>query len=158
VRFLLVDRITGFDAERAATGWKNVAMSEDYLDWHFPERPVMPGVLVLEACVQLAGWLEARSSEFERWFLVDRVASAKYYGLSVPGDRLDLRVERVDDDEPARRSFHAEARVGEERRAAFEFSGIAVPLASVEDPARMRRALATLEGRPPMGDPRGVRR
>ncbi len=70
MRFLLVDRIDDVEKDRSIRGSKLAAMSEDYFEWHFPERPIVPGVLILEACAQLAGWLEAASSDFERWFLI----------------------------------------------------------------------------------------
>ncbi|HBD06910.1 MAG TPA: beta-hydroxyacyl-ACP dehydratase, partial [Syntrophobacteraceae bacterium] len=64
MRYLLVDRITDWKAGESITGIKNVAMSEDFLEFHFAGNPVMPGVLALEALMQLTGWLEAASSEF----------------------------------------------------------------------------------------------
>ena len=93
MRFLLVDRIEEVVPGASARGWKNAAMSEDYFEWHFPERPIVPGMLVLESFAQLAGWVEAASSDFERWFLLDRVKAARYYAFAGPGDRIDLTLE-----------------------------------------------------------------
>jgi 3-hydroxyacyl-[acyl-carrier-protein] dehydratase len=146
VRFLLVDRITAYDADRSIHGWKNVAMSEDYLEWHFPERPIVPGVLILEACVQLAGWLEAASSDFQRWFLLDRVHSARYYDFAVPGDRIQLSLERIEHEDPERRAFRAETRVDERRGATLEIEGRLVPLASLESREAAQRAWSGLRG------------
>jgi 3-hydroxyacyl-[acyl-carrier-protein] dehydratase len=154
VRYLLVDRIESIDGDRAAVGWKNVAMSEDYLEWHFPGKPVVPGTLVLEAFVQLAGWLEASASSCERWVLLDRVVSARYAGISVPGDRLELRLERVGGADPARRAYRGESVVGGERRATVEFEAVVVPVESLDDRATIARDLATLRGG---GGPRGRR-
>ena len=64
MRYLLVDRIIALDPGNNITGVKNVAMSEDFLEFHFPKNPIMPGIMLLEALVQLSGWLEAASSDF----------------------------------------------------------------------------------------------
>jgi len=48
MRFILIDRITEFKPGRRAEAIKNVSLSEDFFDDHFPLRPVMPGVLILE--------------------------------------------------------------------------------------------------------------
>jgi 3-hydroxyacyl-[acyl-carrier-protein] dehydratase len=149
MRYLLVDRVEGVESSRSITGWKNVAMSEDYLEWHFPGQPIVPGTLVLEAFVQLAGWLEASSSGFTRWFLVDRVASARYFGFCVPGDRIDLRLEAVDVADPARRSYRGESTVSGERRALVEFEGRVVALQDLEARDRAEQAWRALRGEAP---------
>jgi 3-hydroxyacyl-[acyl-carrier-protein] dehydratase len=146
MRFLLVDRLGEARPGERMLGWKNVAMSEDYLEWHFPEQPIVPGVLVLEALVQLAGWHEAAVSGFERWFLVDTVRSARYYGFALPGDRLELELEPVACTDPARRAWRGESKVGGERRAVVEFEGAAVPLESLESRAAVERMHKALRG------------
>jgi hypothetical protein len=65
MRYLLVDRIDELVAGVSAKARKNVAMTEDYLEWHFHGQPVVPGTLVLEAFAQLAGWLEANVTGVE---------------------------------------------------------------------------------------------
>ncbi len=145
MRFLLVDRIAAFEADRSISGWKNAAMSEDYLEWHFPERPIVPGMLILEACAQLAGWLEAASSDFERWFLLDGVRSARYYAFAVPGDRIDLTLECVEAGE-GRRVYKAESRVGDVRGASIEFEGRVLDLETLEAREAARNAWSTLRG------------
>ena len=151
MRYLLVDRIERVEAASIA-GWKNVAMSEDYLEWHFPGQPIVPGTVVLEAFVQLAGWLEASASDFQRWVLLDRVASARYFGFAVPGDRIELRIEAVAAADPARRSYRGESRVGGDVRASVEFEGVVVALDALEDRERARRAFETLSGAAPGRD------
>ena len=66
MRFLLLDRIEEVVPGQSVRGWKNASMTEDYFEWHFPERPIVPGVLVLESFVQLAGWAEAASPNSPR--------------------------------------------------------------------------------------------
>ena len=57
MRFFLIDRITEWDVGHSARAIKNVALSEDFFDDHFPRRPVMPGVLIVEGMAQLSGLL-----------------------------------------------------------------------------------------------------
>lgn len=146
MRFLLVDRVTEHTPDVSIRGWKNVAMAEDYLEWHFPERPIMPGMLILEACAQMAGWLEAASSDFERWFLLDQVRSARYYDFAIPGDRIDITLERVASDDDERRVYRAETSVDGKRGASLEFEGRITDFAALEDTADARRAWAHLRG------------
>jgi 3-hydroxyacyl-[acyl-carrier-protein] dehydratase len=154
VRWLLVDRIDVVEPGRRAVGWKNAAMSEDVFEWHFPDRPIVPGTVVLEAFAQLAGWLEAVGSEFERWVLLDRVASAKVVGFAVPGDRIELRLEQIPHADPGRRAYRAESLVGGERRALVEFEAVVVPLESLDAKDRARRTFDVLRGAPPPPGPR----
>ncbi|MGC9195377.1 MAG: hypothetical protein ACP5IL_07980, partial [Syntrophobacteraceae bacterium] len=92
MRYLLVDRVTTVESGRAIEGVKSVAMSEDFLEFHFLKNPIMPGIMLLEALVQLTGWLEAVSSDFKKWFLVSRVLKCGFYGFVIPGDRVELSV------------------------------------------------------------------
>jgi 3-hydroxymyristoyl/3-hydroxydecanoyl-(acyl carrier protein) dehydratase len=57
MRFFLIDRITHWQVGQSAEAIKNIALSEDFFDDHFPRRPVMPGVLILEGMAQLSGLL-----------------------------------------------------------------------------------------------------
>lgn len=61
--FLMVDRIVGFEGETKCTGVKNVTVNEPYFNGHFPDHPIMPGVLQLEAMAQVASVLMLRRSE-----------------------------------------------------------------------------------------------
>jgi 3-hydroxyacyl-[acyl-carrier-protein] dehydratase len=160
MRYLLVDRIQPATPGAPFSGWKNVAMSEDYLEWHFPEQPIMPGVLVLEALAQLAGWHEAQASGFTRWFLLDQVRSARYYGFAVPGDRLELTLEPLEASAPDRRAWRGESQVLGERRALAEFEGVTVPLETLESREQVERAWRVLRAEPALrpdggGRPRG---
>ncbi len=94
MRYLLVDRIMALEPGNKITGVKNVAMSEDFLEFHFPKNPIMPGIMLLEALIQLSGWLDAASSDFRKWFLVSRVLKCSFYGFVLPGDQVELSCER----------------------------------------------------------------
>ncbi|HDY65929.1 MAG TPA: hypothetical protein ENH84_06840 [Phycisphaerae bacterium] len=57
MRFFLIDKITRWDVGTGAEAMKNVALSEDFFDDHFPRRPVMPGVLIIEGMAQIRAML-----------------------------------------------------------------------------------------------------
>lgn len=92
--FLLVDRIVDIDGDNSATGIKNVTMNEPHFQGHFPEKPVMPGVLIIEAMAQTAGAICLHSLRSEKpsfvYFLT--IDEAKFRKPVVPGDRLEIKV------------------------------------------------------------------
>jgi 3-hydroxyacyl-[acyl-carrier-protein] dehydratase len=143
MRYLLVDRITGWEAGKEITGVKNVAMSEDFLEFHFPKTPVMPGIMLLEAMTQLAGWLEAAGSGFENWLLLTRVRKCNFYGFVLPGDqvRLEVRCAQAGAN-PAgagRRIYTGIGEVDGRKRIKTEFEGEIVSLGDIEDPEEQKR-------------------
>lgn len=139
MRFFLVDQIVEWKAGDSARGLKCVSMSEDYLEFHFPGNPVMPGVLLLEALAQLAGWLEAASSGFENWLLLERVDRAGFYGFALPGDQVELEVVMEKDAPAGERIFQASASVGGKKKVTAGMAGRLVPLAGLEDVDGCRR-------------------
>jgi len=144
VRYYLVDRIVQWEVNKSIRGIKNVAMTEDFLQYHFPRRPTMPGVLLLESMAQLAGWLEAISSEFTGWFLLEHVTSCKFYGLTGPGDQVEVALDIVPGAEPDRRRYRGTGSVAGKRRIAAEFEGQVVPLAAIEEPSSQRQLFKVL--------------
>ena len=94
--FLMVDRVEEIVLGQSARGYKNVSANEEFFNGHFPEYPVMPGVLILEALAQL--WAIAILSMEEHkgklGFLVgaDKVRWKKQV---TPGDKLELEIEIV---------------------------------------------------------------
>ena len=99
MRFLLIDKITNWEPGRKATAIKNVSLSEDFFDDHFPLKPIMPGVLVLEGMAQLAGLLLEAGVREESGrnikALMSMVEKAKFRRPARPGDSLEYRVEVI---------------------------------------------------------------
>lgn len=95
--FLLVDRVVALEPNKRVLAYKNVSINEPFFQGHFPGKPVMPGVLVIEALAQAGGLLTQLSSApgdplTETFYLV-KVDNAKFSNMVVPGDRLELDVE-----------------------------------------------------------------
>lgn len=95
--FLLVDRVVSFEPGKRIHAYKNVTLNEPFFQGHFPSRPVMPGVLVIEAMAQTGGLLFQLSTGgdnlSEKLFYLVKVDNAKFTRMVVPGDRLDMEVE-----------------------------------------------------------------
>lgn len=95
--FLLVDRVIELDAHKRIRAIKNVTFNEPYFQGHFPGRPVMPGVLVIEAMAQAGGLLTQLSLPRDaigdgKLFYLVKVDNARFNRMVVPGDQLDIEV------------------------------------------------------------------
>jgi len=90
---LMVDRIEELEAERVV-GVKNVTINEPFFAGHFPEFPVMPGVLILEAMAQVAGVLVLSSipDRHKKLVLLASVEQAKFRKPVRPGDQLRIEM------------------------------------------------------------------
>jgi 3-hydroxyacyl-[acyl-carrier-protein] dehydratase len=95
--FLLVDKIIEIDDDNSAIGIKNVTINEPHFQGHFPEQPVMPGVLIVEAMAQTAGAICIRSQNTDKPSLVYfmTIDNAKFRRPVVPGDRLEIHVKKL---------------------------------------------------------------
>ena len=97
MRFFLIDRITRWEVGALGEASKNVALSEDFFDDHFPRRPVMPGVLILEGVAQLSGLL-LEASLMQKYgksakAVLTVLERTKFRALVKPGDTLAYRAE-----------------------------------------------------------------
>lgn len=95
--FLLIDRVIDIDADNSAVGIKNVTMNEPHFTGHFPSQPVMPGVLIIEAMAQTAGVICMKHTGGDTPSLVYfmTIDNAKFRKPVVPGDRLELHVQKL---------------------------------------------------------------
>jgi len=93
--FLLVDRIIELEPGKRIVGIKNVTMNEPFFVGHFPNFPVMPGVLIIEAMAQTGGVLALRDETIgsEKLVLFAAIEEAKFRRPVVPGDQLRLELE-----------------------------------------------------------------
>ena len=96
MRYYLLDRVTEIVPGERAVGVKCVSLSDEVLHDHFPDHPVMPGALIVEAAAQLAGFLiettvNRPDAELRRALLV-QIQNAKFYEPVGPGDRMEITV------------------------------------------------------------------
>jgi len=92
--FLLVDRVVDYQKEKWIKAIKNVTINELFFQGHFPQEPVMPGVLMIEALAQTGGilaLLEGKDKDKIAYFMT--INNAKFRKPVVPGDQLALHVE-----------------------------------------------------------------
>lgn len=95
--FLLVDKIVDFKLDEKVVGVKNVSTNEPFFQGHFPSRPVMPGVLIVEAMAQTGGILLLNGLDNPEGKLVLFMAmnNVKFRKTVVPGDQLIMQVEMI---------------------------------------------------------------
>ncbi|MBW4663761.1 MAG: 3-hydroxyacyl-ACP dehydratase FabZ [Chroococcus sp. CMT-3BRIN-NPC107] len=92
--FALVDRIIEYVPGKRAVGIKNVTFNEPHFQGHFPGRPMMPGVLIVEAMAQVGGIVLTQLPELEGGlFLFAGIDKVRFRRPVVPGDRLIMTVE-----------------------------------------------------------------
>ncbi len=95
--FLLVDRIIEMEMGKRIVGIKNVTMNEPFFPGHFPGRPIMPGVLIIEAMAQTGGVLALKSVPPEevknKVLFFMSIDKAKFRKPVVPGDQLRFELE-----------------------------------------------------------------
>lgn len=96
--FLLVDRIVDIVANESATGIKCVTASEPHFQGHFPEKPIMPGVLIIEAMAQTAAVLVIKSQKINpegKLVYFMSINEARFRRPVVPGDMLQIEVAKI---------------------------------------------------------------
>ena len=96
--FLLVDKVVDIDGYASATGIKNVTMNEPHFQGHFPGKPIMPGVTIVEAMAQTVAVMVGTALGLQDkgmlvyFMAIDR---CKFRRMVVPGDRLELKMTTV---------------------------------------------------------------
>ena len=93
--FLLIDKVIDIDGYQSATGIKNVTMNEPHFQGHFPGKPIMPGVTIVEAMAQTAAVMVGTELGMEDqnmlvYFMA--IDKCKFRRMVVPGDRLELKL------------------------------------------------------------------
>jgi len=92
--FLLVDRVTHIEPGVSAKGYKNLTANEQFFEGHFPIKPIMPGVLQVEALAQLACLAILVQEQYrDKLGVFTGMDGFKFRSMVTPGDRLDLEVE-----------------------------------------------------------------
>ena len=95
MKFNLLDTVESISPERIVAT-KHVSLAEEYLADHFPTFPVLPGVMMLEALTQAAGWVLHRRTDFAKSFAVLKEAkNVKYGNFVAPGNHLRVEVDFV---------------------------------------------------------------
>lgn len=90
--FLLLDKVVDIVAEESGTGIKNVTINEQFFQGHFPNHPIMPGVLIIEAMAQTAAIVVKVSSSDDKLVYFMSVEEAKFRKPVLPGDVLFIHV------------------------------------------------------------------
>jgi len=130
--FLLVDRVLSIDKGKSIRALKNVTINEPFFEGHFPRRPVMPGVLMLEALAQAAALLafDATGSipDEDSVYYFAGMDAVRFKRPVVPGDQLILEVELLRTKAGVFK-FKARALVGEEVAVEAEITCAVRPVA-----------------------------
>jgi len=151
MRCLLVDKITACEPGVRIAGIKNVTLSENFLQDHFPGFPVMPGMLQVEAVLQLASWLVFATSGGARALRLVTIASVKFKEFIVPGDQMHMEIVMRAQDEDGivcNATVHVNDRLKTDlRRIRLAY----VPREDYDDPAAAQAHFDFISGKAPTG-------
>ena len=96
--FQMIERVTELVPNKSAKGIKNVSVNEPYFMGHFPDAPIMPGVLLIESAAQLCSLViapEGAADDANKLYVLLRVKDFKFLKPVIPGDTLEISVECV---------------------------------------------------------------
>ncbi len=88
MRWIWIDRFVKFEPGKTAQAVKNISLSEEHLQDHFPGYPVMPAALIIEGMAQTAGLLVCEASGFKEKVILAKITKAVFDDLAIPGDTL----------------------------------------------------------------------
>jgi 3-hydroxyacyl-[acyl-carrier-protein] dehydratase len=135
MKFYLTDRVLELERGKRLVALKNLTLAEEYLQDHFPAYPVSPGVLMIEALIQAAAWLQRASTDFSQSMVVlDEARNVKYGAFFKPGTSMRITVECLKQ-EPGLWSFKGLGQVEEQTTVQGRFTLRAFNLADT-DPAQ----------------------
>jgi len=118
--FLLVDRVLELEEGKSITALKNVTVNEEFFQGHFPARPIMPGVLQIEAMAQAAGVLAIKSGISGNMVYFMSMDNVKFRKPVVPGDQIIMKVV-VTQSRGKITKFHGESFVGSDMVSEADF-------------------------------------
>ncbi|HBH95610.1 MAG TPA: beta-hydroxyacyl-ACP dehydratase [Ruminococcaceae bacterium] len=95
--FQMIERVIELEPDKRAVGIKNVSVNEPYFAGHFPDMPIMPGVLVTEACAQLCSLVidPEKSNDPNVIFVLLKIKDFKFIKPVLPGDTLVIEVNKT---------------------------------------------------------------
>ena len=94
--FQMIERVIELNPGESATGIKNVSVNEPYFMGHFPDAPIMPGVLIVEACAQLSSLVfECDGTDNDSIYVLLKVDNFKFIKPVIPGDVLVITVTKT---------------------------------------------------------------
>ena len=159
MKFYLIDRAVELEPGKRIVAVKTLTLAEEYLQDHFPGFPVLPGVLMIEAMVQAAAWLQRVTAEFAQSMVVlDEVRNIRYGSFFRPGTTMRVSVDLLKQDAGGLWSFKGLGAVDDQVNVQGRFTLRAYNLADT-DPALAetdRRLVETLRRRWAMIAPNGA--
>ena len=92
--FQMIERVTALEENKSATGIKCVSVNEPHFSGHFPDAPIMPGVLLIESAAQLCSLvISPEQADENKLYVLLKVKDFKFIRPVIPGDRLEITVE-----------------------------------------------------------------
>ncbi len=132
--FQMIERVLELETDKSAVGVKNVSVNEPYFMGHFPDAPIMPGVLITEACAQLCSLVidPEKSNDPSKIFVLLKIKDFKFIKPVIPGDTLIIEVNKTLDSSGLY-EFSAVVKVGDTVKAKGSLMFTAVDKGSIYD-------------------------
>ncbi len=95
--FQMIEKVVELKENQSAKGIKNVSINEPYFIGHFPDTPIMPGVLIIECCAQLCSLVFENQKDSQHIYVLLKVDNFKFIHPVIPGDTLMIEVNKIKD-------------------------------------------------------------